>query len=193
MAAVEELVRDLKRAAEIVDAADLAEDFRAPAFTRTLDIVLGSSTPADPSAPRIQDQSETQLGDGFLARIEARLGVEQAILQRVFEEYDGQLLVIVKRTMLPSPKSKAAAMRDVSLVTAAGRQAAGLEDKTSFDVLRAECDELDVLDGPNFATEIRRLPVKIEGSARKKEVRVLRHGMDEAAKLIRQMVKRADA
>jgi hypothetical protein len=192
MAAAERLIQDLKRAAEIIDAADLPQDLRALAFAQILAVTLGPSIPADLPAPRIQHPDERQAGDELLARIEARLGVEHTILQRVYEEYDGRLLLTIKRTMLTSPKSKASAMREVSLVTAAGRQAAGLEDKTPFEILRGECDELDVLDGPNFATEIKRLSVKIEGSGRKKDVRVLRHGMDEAAKLIRKMAERAD-
>jgi hypothetical protein len=202
MLSADEISQRLKVAVEAVEQVDLTDDLRAIAFSRALDAVgLPEAPIVEPAEKPSLDESERRSGedsgrhaDGRLvAKIAHRVGVETDTVSRVFEESDGEIRLILKRSMLPQPQQKATSMRNVSLLVVVGRQAAGIEEYTPYELMREECRELRVLDAPNFATEVGKLDFRTRGGRNTKEARANRHHFDEAAELIRQITERTQS
>lgn len=201
MLSPEELRDRLREAADIVDQAALPADLRQIAFERALDVLgVGAATTSahgnratPPDRPDARYTEHTPASAGLLAQITSRLGLDADQVGRVYEEGDGQVRLNIKRSMLPEADRKAAAMRNVALLVAAGRQAAALEEYTPLAVLREECRDLRVLDPPNFAAEISKLEFRTRGGRNRKEAKANRHHYDEAAELIRTITAKAES
>ena len=196
MASVDELAARLRAAAEAVDRADLAADLRPIGFEvalRTLASDTASPVSEQPEAlitpigGAAQGGSKLASSDRALSLISKRLGIEHNVLERIYEDDDGEVRLAVQRGMLPQPNSKAASMRDVALLTVVGRQAADVDDATQLAVVREECSELRVLDGPNFSAEINKLGLRMTGTSRNRAAKAKRHHFEDAAELIRRM------
>lgn len=184
MLSTEAIADRLRIAANAVDQAGLAEDLRVVGFERSLDAVGLSGPSRDGSST---DEAAAADPEDPIGRIATKLSLGRDAVSRIYEQQDGQVRLIVTRAMLPAPDSKAASMRHVSLLAVVGRQAAGVEDFTSYVSLREECAELRVLDAPNFATEVAKLDFRTQGGPRRREARANRHHFEEAAGLIRQI------
>ncbi|MFZ1988991.1 MAG: hypothetical protein WAW96_04390 [Alphaproteobacteria bacterium] len=186
----DKLTDRLRTAAKIVEDAGVANDLRSIAFKYVLEILqapelpLAPERPADPGAPIKAAPSPADRANSVLSRIAQALGVDQDPVARVYEEDDGQVRLILKRGMLPQPDRKAASMRHIALLVVVGRQAAQLEEYTSYDAIREECRELNVYDRPNFAAEVARLEFRTRGGRNSKEAKANRHHFEEAADLL---------
>lgn len=186
----DKLTDRLRTAAKIVEDAGVANDLRSIAFKYVLEILqtpelpLAPERPADPGAPIKAALSPADRANSVLSRIAQALGVDQDLVARVYEEDDGQVRLILKRGMLPQPDRKAASMRHIALLVVVGRQAAQLEEYTSYDAIREECRELNVYDRPNFAAEVARLEFRTRGGRNSKEAKANRHHFEEAADLL---------
>ncbi|HET8566578.1 MAG TPA: hypothetical protein VFL77_08910 [Solirubrobacterales bacterium] len=171
-------------ALEAVEEAQVPSDLRAIAFAHALESAANPSQPtvgaARPDGP--------EDGAGMLDAISQRVGVDQHVVSGLFEERDGEVHLTIGRAQLPNGASKAASMRDVALLVAAGRQAAGLEDYTPTALIRRECDELGVLDSSNFSVEVSRLGLRTRGGSKSKEVHANRHQMEVAGELMTRIV-----
>jgi hypothetical protein len=194
---VEEIAERLQQAQAAVKQAELDEDLRELGFARALDAVgLGGAAapPAPPPPPAVWqnggggDGDRQATGDGPIAAIAAQLELPVDTVGRVYREHEGQIQLAFKRAILPNRASKAASMREVSLLTATGRQASGIEDATSFAVMREECRAYGVLDSPNFAGEISKLDFRLSGGRNDRQATALRHHYEDAADLIGRMV-----
>lgn len=182
----------LRRAQELVDEADVADDLRPAAFTAAVELVSRGVSLASqaPEARAVQTTPPgIASGDSALAKIAQALGVDEESLAYIYEEDGGDLRLVVRRSLLPNPDSRAAAMRDVAQIVMAGRQLGGLADWTTYERLRAEAEELGVLDRANFATEIQTLDIRVQGGRRSREARLTRHGLDAAIALIRRVIE----
>lgn len=186
----EQVAELLGRAASIVDRAGLPSDIRPVAYAKAVEALSGASVAelrgpgaTDPIPPRGHGEKTV------LEKIADRLQVQIDVLGDVYEERDGEVMLVVSKSMLPGPHSKAAAMRQVALLVGAGRQGAELEEWTSFKRIREECDELGVLDRVNFATEVGKLGMRTQGQQQARELRLARHHFDEAAKLLKQIAQ----
>lgn len=205
MLSPDELQERLKRAADAVQEAKVPEDLRVVAFEHALDALgVGAEPPpaaaAATLAARAQEQqppnqgtgaqtrgASGELANGMVDRIATALSLDRDLVGRIYDEEDGQVRLIVKRTMLPEVSKKAASMRHVALLVVVGRQAAGLDEYTPYDTIREECRELKVYDGPNFASEVGKLEFRTKGGRNTKEAKANRHHYDEASDLIRRM------
>jgi hypothetical protein len=181
----------LRRAQELVDEAGVADDLRPAAFTAAIEMVSRRLSPATeaPGARAAQSSGLGTAGDSALAKIAQGLGVDEETLAYIYEEDAGDLRLVVRRSLLPNPDSRAAAMRDVAQIVMAGRQLGGIADWTTYEKLRAEAEELGVLDRANFATEIQTLDIRVQGGRRTREARLTRHGLDAAIALIRRIIE----
>jgi hypothetical protein len=188
----EEMSAALKRAADIVKNAGLREDLVPIAFERVLDelgLSRGHEASSAHQAPSSHDDPEAHRTGDPLTKISTRLGIPLDAVEQVYEyDADAGLQLIIKRSMLPQPDQKAAAMRDIARLLAVGRQVAELEEYTPFSAIRDECAEIKVLDSNNFAAEIAKLEMRRRGSRNKQEVKANRHHVDETADLIRTIV-----
>jgi hypothetical protein len=195
-----EIADRLQEAAAAVALADLPQEFRALAYERALDAVglrCAISRAPDPSPPEevaagVVPSSLTE--GGQLELIASRLELPIEAVERVYEadENDG-LRLILKRAMLPRPEQKAASMRDVALLVTVGRQAAGLEEYTSFAMIRSECQDLRVLDGSNFSAEVAKLEMRRRGGRNNQEAKANRHHYEDTAELINEIVSKSAA
>jgi hypothetical protein len=194
-----ELQQRLRKAAEILEQAGLPEDLRPVAFTHLLDalevsvaptLANGNSHPVTAASANASIDPRHSSGQ-LLGKIAAALGQESEVIARFYEEDDGQVRLVVKRSMLLEPDKKAASIRHTALLVVAGRQAAGIEEYTSYDTIREECRELKVFDPANFAAEVGKLEFRTTGGRNSREARANRHHYDEAADLIRRMTEAA--
>lgn len=199
----DEIAERLRRAAAAVDDAGLAADLRRTGFERALDALdlravavapaASTATTQTPGPGRVSTSDAAASPDGAFAPIAERFELSLDQIERIYTLDDGQIRLAIKRSMLPEPDSKAASMRDVSLLIASGRQAAGAEDETSFALMREECQALGVLDGPNFATEVGKLDFRLKGGRNTRTVKANRHHFEEAAQLITRMLSRSES
>lgn len=183
-----ELEQALKRAAEIVENAKLPADLRATAFEKALDSLMGtssatsgasagSSKPATPAAPT---------GSDPISLIAKKLGTGTDVASEVYEVKDGTLDVILGTSRLAD--GVAAGARQLAVLVAAGRQAAGLESDgwTPTGEIRAICKEFNKFDQANFATTISELDqwFSISGKGVSRKVKMTRAGWEYAAQLV---------
>jgi hypothetical protein len=207
MLSPDELQERLKQAADAVQEAKVPEDLRVVAFEHALDALgvgAGAAAPAAATATLAARDQEQQPppdqgtgaqtrgasgrpAEGMVERIATALSLDRDLVGRIYDEEDGQVRLIVKRTMLPEVGKKAASMRHVALLVVVGRQAAGRDEYTPYGMIREECRELRVYDGPNFATEVGKLEFRTKGGRNTKEARANRHHYDEVSDLIRRM------
>lgn len=189
----------LKQAASAVDAAQIPQDLRASAFEGALNLLtdrklLSSTGTVDDgsvSKTRQEDGSEDGLDpDAVLEKIAGRFNIDRDDVEHVFRVVDGRLDLDVPASRLDS--STAGAARQITLLIAAGRQAAEL-DKTStgMEDVRRICDEYGKYDVTNFSKHVKGL--KDEMRITDDGVRVNRHGFEQAAMLVQQLAGGADA
>lgn len=195
-----ELQERLRQAATILEQAGLPQDLRSVAFGHLLgSLGVGGSAisdhPAssDLGAARVKGMSPARSRSDLVGKIAVVLGLDHDAVARVYEEDDGQVRLIVKRAMLLEPNKKAASIRQVALLVVVGRQAAGIEEYTSYDVIREECRELKIYDQANFASEVAKLEFRTSGGRNSKEARANRHHYDDAVDLIRRMTQAAES
>lgn len=180
----EPIVQRITMALKAVEEAQVPSDLRAIAFAHALE---NSGDPSKPApAPARPNSPEDEAG--LLDSISRRVGADQHVVSRLFEERDGEVHLTVGKAQLPNGESKAASMRDVALLVAAGRQAAGLEEFTPTSLIRRECDELGVLDSSNFSVEVARLGLRTRGGPKSKEVHANRHQMEAAGEMMTRIV-----
>ncbi len=191
-----ELTRRLREAAEIVELAELPENLQPVAYGRSLDVLgvpAASQSASATTAAGVHVRAPQAPATGMLGQIAQRLGLDPSLIPRVYDEDDGQLRLILRRSMLPEPDKKAASMRAVALLVVVGRQAAGVEEHTPHEVIREECRELKVYDRPNFASEIGKLEFRATGGRNTRAARANRHHYEDAAELIRRIAQGGDS
>ncbi|MGH2806722.1 MAG: hypothetical protein ACRDKT_05545 [Actinomycetota bacterium] len=181
----------LRRAQAAVDDAGVANDLRPRAFTAAISLLVGDGPVAvlRQGLPLSGLPGAAVGEDSVFAKLATALRVDEAALPYIFEEEAGDLRLVIPRHLLPNPGSRAAAMRDVAQMIMAGRQLGGIADWTPYERLRSEIAELGVLDSANFASEIQTLDVRLQGGRRSREARLTRHGLDEAAALVRRVIE----
>jgi hypothetical protein len=177
-----QIVEQLKAGLQAVEEAEIPPELQAIAYHHALRVLAGGTPIQGPGDNSKSAQAGAE--NPLLVAISRRLRVDLDVVMHVFEEENGQVNLILNRARLPNPKSKAASMRDVSLLVVAGRQAAGIEDYTPAALIRHECEELGVLDPPNFSVELGRLGMRTRGGAKSREVHASRHQVEEAAGLM---------
>jgi hypothetical protein len=112
------------------------------------------------------------------------LKLDVAIIEEVYYVQDGEIKLALSTGKLESGKK--AGTRQIALLLAAGRQAAGLEDHTSFDKIREVAEDYRRYDSPNFARTLSEMEdeFSFQGSSRNRSVRVSRPGWEAASRLV---------
>jgi hypothetical protein len=185
----EVLVRALKE----VDEADIPSELRAVAFGKAVDLL---STGAQDATRQLPPPRRDPLGNGQpaaesspLERIATRLKLDTEVVQDVFDHDDDGLRVVVSPKKLE--KQDARATKQLALLVAAGRQAAGLDedDWTNVSEIRQVAEDYRKLDPSNFAKHIAQLQdeFSVRGSGQKRALRVTRPGWDAARELVERL------
>lgn len=181
---------------EDVRAAETPEALLEVAFSKTFDLHAGIVGPHAPAAPADSASvappgravaAATGSGD-LLAAVAAKTGVDRETVAEVFDERHGELELIIGPGKLPT--SVSAGAKDIALLVAGGRQAAGIEEWTALDAVREVCAEFKKLDSGNFAKTIKAMTDEFnvrKESERKTVVRVSRPGWDAFSALVRRL------
>ncbi len=180
--------------------ADLPPDLRAVGFAKAVDLRAGSvaAVPSRPAVgvahatPHTTDDglngSDPNVNGDLLAAIARRLGIDRATVSEVFASQDGELELIVSVGRLSG--KVATATKEIALLVAGARQAAGLEEWTSWDEIRRWCAEFKKLDSGNFAKTMREMDDVFNtrrASERKLQVRLAKPGWERVAEEIRRL------
>jgi hypothetical protein len=186
-----QVIEQIEWAHRVVDAARVPDDLRVVAFQHALGVspeLLGSDR-AIRSLPLLRTPSPAAVSlNDALTRISEALTLHEDVVECIYEHAGGGIRLALERSLLPEPDNKAASMRHVALLVAVGRQAGSSEDETPFSVMRRECGELGVLDGPNFAAEVGKLEMRVTGGPNTRAAHALRHHYGLARALIRRIV-----
>jgi hypothetical protein len=143
---------------EDVKEANTPDDLRTIAFSKVFDLRSGATTVVS-NAKRadggLKGSGTTipQSSDDLLAAIASRAGTDRETVAEVFDQRNGELELVIQAGKL-SPQVAAGA-KELAILIAGGRQAAGIEEWTSLDVVRAVCTEFKKLDSGNFSKTIR--------------------------------------
>lgn len=177
----------LSQAATVVDAADLPDDLRAPAYTAAVGLLAGGQAPngggagKQPPAPPAGGAATTPAE--VLDRIAGGMGVDPTEIRKLYEEMDGMPVLNVKSSKLP--KSKAAGAHDVALLVMAARQLSGIEEYTEAEVLRDAAKRYAKFDQGNFGKHMAALDnlILTNGSRSTAKRKLTQPGIEAAAEL----------
>jgi hypothetical protein len=126
---------------------------------------------------------------GQLDRLAAKVQLPIEIVEEVFtEDADGVQISVHPARLAPS---KSAATRQLALLVAAQRQAAG-EDQTDVDEIRHTAVEFARYDAPNFSSAMNELrgAFLFKGPPRQRTLKLTRAGWTQASDLIRELAAR---
>lgn len=187
----------LAEALKDVEEAGVPEDLREIAFAKAFDLRAGTTRASHPSGASgevggsaVVPATRGQLDSGGdpLARIAARLEIDVETVGEVFDVNEGEVELIVPVGKLPG--RVATATKQIALLVAGGRQAAGIEDWTSLDRIREVCAYFKKLDSGNFAKTVREMEDVFNfrnASQRKIQVRLARPGWELLADEVRRL------
>lgn len=187
----QQLVGLLKRALAAVDNSGAPDDLREAAFTAA--ITLLSDGAAEVPQPRLQAGGSTS-GSGaarrrataseLLDKIAQGLEIDGAKVAKVFADKDGQPELILKTSKLPATKSGAAS--EIALLVMAARQAAGIDEYTEAEAIRAACKRYGKFDSANFGSSMKSLDNYILTSGRGVSMKrkLTNPGLEAAVELI---------
>lgn len=181
----------LEAALEDVEEARVPEHLQEVAFAKAFDLHAGLTTPREPSPfhPVVDagagpnDASERS---DAISKIASRLGVDGGTVSEVYAVIEDELQLIIPAGKLAGRSATGA--KEIALLLAGGRQAAGVEEWTSWDTIREACQEFKRYDSPNFAKTMREMDDVFNErklSERKMAVRVAKPGWEPLAALVR--------
>jgi len=181
----------LRQAEKIVDEAAVKADLRVVAFGKTLDVLLGSARGGDAGATSSDSgfAPPSQGDQEPLTSIARKLGVDVEAVSEVYEVRDGSFDIILGHSRFAEGMSTGA--RQLAVLVAAGRQAAGLDADgwTDGADIRAICKEFGKYDQANFSGTLTSMhdnfSLSGKGSARK--FKLTRAGWEYAKKLIQEL------
>jgi hypothetical protein len=181
-----ELKEVLAEALRAVNEAEIPTELREIAFAKAIDLAAGPQ-PARPAARKTQVQDE--LGDDAdgLQRIASKLKLDREVVSHVYYlNPDGKSLeVVISPSRLPSKFGPA--IKELALLVAAGRQAAGLDAEwTAADEVRKVCEHFKRYDPSNFAAYIKQMEdvFSIRGTPYKRELRMSSPAWEQATALV---------
>jgi hypothetical protein len=181
----DEVSRILRQAAEVVKAADIPNELRPTAFGKAVDLLAGRPV-TETKVPKQGGTPEPESAE-TLDKIAAKLGLDREAIDEIFEVEDGDVKLTIAPAKLEAQKTKGA--KQVALLVAAARQAAGVEDWTTQDTIRVVAIDYNKFDSPNFAQTLSELGdyFSFSGAGRGRRLKMRRAGFEEAAALIERL------
>ncbi len=172
----------LREAAAAVEAAGLPDDLRSAAFAKAVDLIAGAGGPSTPQATStaVAEPGRTRDDHGLLSMIAERFGIDAELVNEALAIEDGEPSLVVARTKLANTDQGAA--KQIALLIAAARQAAGVEDWTDASVIREAVTSYNRFDTNNFAKALNSLEddFSFSGKGQARRVRVRRDGFRNA-------------
>jgi hypothetical protein len=180
----------LREAAAAVEAAELPDDLRSAAFAKAVDLIAGTKEPGAQSTTSTAETEPRKMSNDreLLSKIAERLEVDPELVSEAFAIEDGEPSLAVARTKLANTDQGAA--KQIALLVAAARQAAGVEDWTDSSVIREAVVSYNRFDTNNFAKAVNALEddFSFSGKGQARRVRVRRDGFRNAGALVQELV-----
>lgn len=192
MSSNKEITDILKEAAEAVAAADLPKELQHVAFGKVVDLLAGTNKVGlaskkpepGPTSGRLKPSSDP---DDPLQLMADKLKVEVDVIGEIFEAEDGN----VKLTIAPSKleASKSSGTKQIAVLLAAARQAAGIEEWTETKTIREVANDYGKVDSPNFAASIGELGdyFSFSGTGKSRSLKMRKAGFEHAADMIKSL------
>jgi hypothetical protein len=181
------MAKILQEAYEAVKAANLPPELQGVALGKAVDLLAG----AQGAPPAFKQEAETPALDASdrLGKIAARFGVDRKLVDDAYDVSNDDLLLSIDQARLDAAKTKGA--KEVALLVAAGRQAAGLEEWTDTKTIRGVADDYGKFDSSNFASSVSELgdTFKFMGTGASRKVKVRVAGYAEAGQLIKKLLE----
>jgi hypothetical protein len=172
-----------------IEEAAIPSELREIAFGKAIDLIAGTASLQSRSEPEVRVQQDQLTGgtSGPMHRIAAKLKLDSEVVSHVYYvDPDGKNLeVVISASRLPTKFGPA--IKELALLVAAGRQAAGIDiEWTSADEIREVCEHFKRYDAANFATHIQNMDdvFSIRGTPRKREVRMTMPAWEQATALV---------
>ena len=178
------LAEALKRAARLVDAANVPEDLRPAAFNGALTHILSASGPTASLASNVEISSPSQVE--AISRLASKLGVSADLVVEVYQPGDdGTLEVHIPTAKLS--KTKSSATKELALLVMAGRQISA-EEWADSDVFIPVLEHYGKFDSGNNATIMKDDKYwKISGAGKKRRFQLRKTGWEAAANMVRKI------
>lgn len=193
----------LTAALKAVTDAEIPEDLREVAFAKAVDLLTGTA-PVAPEGGRLRTEKGTAApaggqtaaaagGGSVLDRIADKLGVGREAVEEVFAESDGSIEIVVPHSKFA--KAKMPAAQELAILLAAGRQAGGIDERTSLDDIRTVCEDFKKLDTNNFSKAMNGMKDEFtfQGSGKGRGVKVTRPGWTKATELVKRLTGGAES
>ncbi|MGH9894074.1 MAG: hypothetical protein ACREA0_19265, partial [bacterium] len=126
----------LQEAFEAVTGAGLPKEVQGMALGKAVDLMT-AGTPAATRREVTKEDLGADPGD-LLGKIAAKYGVDRDLVEDAYDVEEGKLSLAISRAKLAGQKAKGT--KQIALLVAAGRQAAGLETSTETKVIRPIVD-----------------------------------------------------
>lgn len=186
----DDIVKLIKDAVLIVDAAKVPQDLRASAFRIAAQRLDASDRPSPQTTPAEAPKDAARLKPNTANPNEAiagKLGLKGDQVARVFDVDGEGIHLHVSRAALG--KSKRTAMREVVQLVVAARQALG-EEWTPINELRQVAEDRGVLDPPNWSLAAKSLDGKgfrFKGPSTAREIKINQVGYEAAAAIVERL------
>ncbi len=184
-----ELKEVLAEALRAVNEAEIPTELREIAFAKAIDLAAGPQPARGVGSAGRKAHMQEELGDDAdgLERIASKLKLEREVVSHVYYlNPDGKSLeVVISPSRLPAKFGPA--IKELALLVAAGRQAAGLDAEwTAADEVRKVCEHFKRYDPSNFAAYIKQMEdvFSIRGTAYKRELRMSSPAWEQATALV---------
>jgi hypothetical protein len=183
----------IRRAAAAVERANVPQDLRPLAFAKAIDLLAnGGGLEAVAKSAEQAPIRETPGGrSDSISLVASKIGVSAAMMDRVFDEANDQLVFSGDVAALGS--SKFDKVHALALLLLAGRRWAGLDGSgtTPDEILRAEIDRHGLLDVSNYSKHVATLKpfVTISGSGKNATYKIKYDGLEKAKQLARRLAE----
>lgn len=185
-----EISEHLKAALVDVHEAEIPESLLPLAFKEALRLRAGEGlAPGSQGQSRATAASAPQVsGEGGLSDIAARFGVDAAMVSEVFVERDGEIHLGIGAKAIAA--GKATGTKEIGLLIVGARQAAGVEDWTSVNVIRDEVKHYGKYDQSNFGKTVTEMEdlFQFSGKGQGREVKMRQPAWEAAGALVQRLV-----
>lgn len=178
----------IKRAVAVVEEASVPQDLRPLAFSRVLDLLANVPGVRRSDVGDGENVKEVDAGrqhSSLVSQIAAKIAVPETLIDRVFDEREGEL--IFSGNVAALGKNKTEKVQSLALLLLAGRRWAGVDGSgtTSDEILRAEVDSHGLLDVSNYSKQLAPLKpfMTISGSGKRATYKVKYDGLEKAKEI----------
>lgn len=181
----------LLEASSAVREANIPDHLQTIAFEKAIELLSNNmSSPKRDDFPDLEDEvkpSTLPQTDNGVEKLSKTLSLTREDVQKVYDLDGDDIHLAISPKVLSD--NKAGATKEIALLVAAGRQGAGIEERTSAQKIREVCVDFNRYDGSNFAATLKELKgdFVITGSNQKREVKITRGGFEKARDIVKRL------